>query len=33
MIIAVLIVFVPFILAIGGAMFLLWWFIFNVWAR
>ena len=31
MILAALIVFLPFILAISGVMYLLWWVIFNVW--
>jgi len=30
---AALIVFVPFILLLGGAMIFLWWFIFYVWGR
>jgi len=33
MFLAALIVFVPFILLLGGAMIFLWWFIFHVWGR
>ena len=31
MILAAIIVFLPFILALGTAMLILWWFIFSVW--
>ena len=31
MILAALSVFLPFVLAIGGSLLLLWWLIFNVW--
>jgi len=33
MILAALMVFLPFVLALGGAMILLWFFIFFVWGR
>ena len=32
-ILAAITVFAPFVLALGGAMVLLWWFIMNVWGR
>ena len=33
MILAALVVFLPFVLALGGVMILLWYFIFFVWGR
>jgi dihydroxyacid dehydratase/phosphogluconate dehydratase len=32
MMLAAVIVFLPFILVLGGSMVFLWWFIFHVWA-